>query len=403
MGVMLLVFTPVPYVDASAASGFREKWQRIVVGAAGMVVELFLAAGRAVRVATRRAGPGPDARLQRHPDRRRVHRPLQRQPAAPLRRLLHARRSAWRSPTCGRAPTGYLGYLCERYLFGRRGAAPVPSTAGRAGLVRPLRGDVVRLPRPRGGGHLAVSRREALPPRRGVRGGAASSAGSFVPAGKALVYFASSPRIRTRALRAITVTVVLIALVGGAVGLVPVPYRSRAEGVIWVPEEALVRASADGFITRVLAKPGARVTPRDSPSSSCATRLLPRAHDGAGSAADRSCERATTSSGRPTGSRADVIREELAYVTQQTRRTCAARMGELTVRAAAAGTFVVPVPEDLPGRFVRKGELLGYAVELGDGHRADRGAAGRHRPGPTTHGASGRPAGRAPGRGRCRP
>jgi putative peptide zinc metalloprotease protein len=60
--------------------------------------------------------------------------------------------------------------------------------------------------------------------------------------------------------------------------------------------------------------------------------------------------------------RADVIREELAYVTEQIgemRR----RMADLTVRAATDGTFVVAVPEDLPGRFVRKGELLGYSVE----------------------------------------
>ena len=34
MGIMLLVFTPVPYVNASAASAFRDKWQRIIVGAA---------------------------------------------------------------------------------------------------------------------------------------------------------------------------------------------------------------------------------------------------------------------------------------------------------------------------------------------------------------------------------
>src|SRR5215510_6620361 len=44
MGVMFLVFTPCPYVDASAASAFRAKWHRIMVGAAGMIVELFLAA-----------------------------------------------------------------------------------------------------------------------------------------------------------------------------------------------------------------------------------------------------------------------------------------------------------------------------------------------------------------------
>ena len=44
MGITLLVLVPVPYVDASAAWAFREKYKRILVSAAGMIVELFLAA-----------------------------------------------------------------------------------------------------------------------------------------------------------------------------------------------------------------------------------------------------------------------------------------------------------------------------------------------------------------------
>jgi putative peptide zinc metalloprotease protein len=44
IGVMFLVFAPMPYVDASAASEFRSKWRRALVGAAGMIVELFVAA-----------------------------------------------------------------------------------------------------------------------------------------------------------------------------------------------------------------------------------------------------------------------------------------------------------------------------------------------------------------------
>jgi len=43
LGVMLLVFMPCPYVDASTAWGFPSKWQRIFVGSAGMIVELFFA------------------------------------------------------------------------------------------------------------------------------------------------------------------------------------------------------------------------------------------------------------------------------------------------------------------------------------------------------------------------
>ena len=42
MGVMLMVFTPVPYMDATSAWGFRNRWHRLLVGAAGMVVEIFV-------------------------------------------------------------------------------------------------------------------------------------------------------------------------------------------------------------------------------------------------------------------------------------------------------------------------------------------------------------------------
>lgn len=44
MGIMFLVFIPTPYVDASTAWAFPNKWHRIFVGAAGMIVELFVAA-----------------------------------------------------------------------------------------------------------------------------------------------------------------------------------------------------------------------------------------------------------------------------------------------------------------------------------------------------------------------
>src|SRR5262249_11004806 len=48
MGLSLLLLVPVPFVDASAASAFPEKHRRVIVGAAGIMVELFLAALAAV-------------------------------------------------------------------------------------------------------------------------------------------------------------------------------------------------------------------------------------------------------------------------------------------------------------------------------------------------------------------
>lgn len=43
LGVMLIIFVPLPYMDATSSWSFRSRWQRIFVAAAGMVVELFIA------------------------------------------------------------------------------------------------------------------------------------------------------------------------------------------------------------------------------------------------------------------------------------------------------------------------------------------------------------------------
>src|SRR5687768_11709610 len=44
LGIMFLVLVPAPYVDASSAWAFPNKWQKILVGAGGMIFELFVAA-----------------------------------------------------------------------------------------------------------------------------------------------------------------------------------------------------------------------------------------------------------------------------------------------------------------------------------------------------------------------
>jgi len=44
MGVMLIVFTPLPYVDTTSSWAFRSRWHRALVGCGGMLVELFIAA-----------------------------------------------------------------------------------------------------------------------------------------------------------------------------------------------------------------------------------------------------------------------------------------------------------------------------------------------------------------------
>tara|TARA_R110000850_G_scaffold131791_9_gene252768 strand:- start:1234 stop:3387 length:2154 start_codon:yes stop_codon:yes gene_type:complete len=48
MGIMLLLMNPLPFVDASSSWAFRQKSRRILVAAAGMIMEVFLASVAAI-------------------------------------------------------------------------------------------------------------------------------------------------------------------------------------------------------------------------------------------------------------------------------------------------------------------------------------------------------------------
>lgn len=56
LGIMLMVFTPLPYMDATSSWSFRKRRERILVGAAGMLFELFAASCAALLWAN--TGPG---------------------------------------------------------------------------------------------------------------------------------------------------------------------------------------------------------------------------------------------------------------------------------------------------------------------------------------------------------
>ncbi|UPY37839.1 biotin/lipoyl-binding protein [Sediminicoccus sp. KRV36] len=55
-GIMLLLFTPLPYVDVTPSWGLRSRWQRAAIGAGGMLVDLLVAA--AATLVWTRSPPG---------------------------------------------------------------------------------------------------------------------------------------------------------------------------------------------------------------------------------------------------------------------------------------------------------------------------------------------------------
>jgi putative peptide zinc metalloprotease protein len=181
-----------------------------------------------------------------------------------------------------------------------------------------------------------------------------------MPLGKALHFLFTSPKLRRRQIRAFTTTALLAGGVAALIFFYPVPLRTQAEGVVWIPEDAFVRAGADGFVERVALPSGTRTTTGER-LIVCEDPLLPARIRVLES---RLRELRATYDAQWIDDRvaAAVTAEEMAQVTAElddARR----RTEELTVFSPRDGWFVMPDADDLPGRFVRRGELLGYVLD----------------------------------------
>lgn len=359
MGVMILVLTPVPYVDASSAWSFRSKWQRVLVGGAGMVVEVFIAALALFLWLNLEPGllrsvcyntiiiAGVSTVLFN---------------ANPLLRFdgYYMLMDYLEIPNLRQRATQYLIYLCERYLFGRRDAEPpVLSRGERTWFVLfSVTSFLYRI--------LVIIAILFLLGEISLLLGlifAVSTAIAWfaLPAMKITSYLFNSPRIRRVRGRAVFATLSVLGLVALLLTALPLPLRTVAEGVIWVPEEGIVRATGEGFVVKVVATPGMRVRRGDvlveledrelrmqvEVLEAQARELLAR---------HRQVERENRV-------QAQLFLEQLAYIEESLARA-RERVAELTVTSQAHGRFVMPAAGDMPGRFVRKGQTLAHVVDV---------------------------------------
>ena len=358
MGVMVLVVTPVPYVDASASSAFPGKWHRVLVGAGGMLVEVFLAA-IAVYVWVA-AEPG-------------VLRAVAYNVIAiagistilfnanPLLRFdgYHILVDAIEIPNLRQRATTYFQYVVERYGFGRRDAEPPAASPGEkrwftgfsilSFLYRVLVTIGILMVLASTYFWLAV-----------ILGTVAVVAWILLPVARGIHFLAMSPRLRGVRFRAVAATAAAALLVL-ALLFVPMPFRTMTEGVVWLPEESYVRPETEGFVERVVAAVGTVVKTGDP--------LLVLRNDEvrAGKAIlDGQVREARARYAQALASdpvKAAIAREDLRYKERDLARATE-RVEALTVRARTHGTFVMPAPDNAPGRYAGRGELLGFVVAL---------------------------------------
>jgi putative peptide zinc metalloprotease protein len=182
---------------------------------------------------------------------------------------------------------------------------------------------------------------------------------AVLPVVRGIRHLTGSPNLQRHRTRAITVCTVGVALIAAFLLYVPIPYHTEVEGVIWLQDQALVRAGADGFIADILAQPATYVLKGEPLVRSVDPQLTARLHIGEARVAQW---RATYAN--------DLVQdrvkaEEARQKLLQEQAQLAAiqeRAAELTVRAQTDGTFIVPQMGDLPGRYHHKGDLIAYVI-----------------------------------------
>lgn len=357
LGVILLVLLPVPYVEASASTTFRSKYQRAMVGAAGVTVELFIAAlafqlwllvepgiVRAILynvmviagVSTLIFNGNPLLRYDAY---------------YILADLIEI-------PNLGARSLRYWSYLLERYLLGAQDLDPPYASRGEKAwfIVYGAASSVYRV-------FVTILIALFIAGRFFFVGVLlaiwAVGAMAIFPIVRGVRHLSSSPRLRGNRSRAVAVTTGLIAAIAGFIFFIPIPYHAYAEGVIWLQEDALVRVGADGFLSQILVEPGTSVVK----GQSILRFVNPQAIATLKAAEARVQEWEADYNDELVRDRTKAM-VTLARLAQERGELAVARerVGDLTLRAQTSGVFMVPDANDLDGRYYHKGDLLAYVI-----------------------------------------
>jgi len=361
MGVMFLVLMPVPFVDASGANVFPDKRRRMVVAAAGILVEIFVAAlallvwvavepGIVRSFAYTVIWIGGVSTLLFN--------------ANPLLRFDgYFVLSDWLEiPNLGARSNQYLGYLLQKHVFGLAKVRCPVRAPGEVGwfVVYGISAFVYRI-------LIVLGIALFLAGRFFVLGVLLAllclSTQILMPVVKHVSSVLSSPHFGDNRGRILATSSAAIVGLAAALLLLPIPLYTTARGVVWLPERAQVRAGTDAFVTQVLV---------DSNTTVRAGDPVLKAHDPlletrvAVLTAELRALRALHHEERIEDlARAQLTEEEIATVEASLARALE-RQGEVVIRSPDTGELVLPRVDDLVGRFVRQGEIVGYVLGAGE-------------------------------------
>jgi putative peptide zinc metalloprotease protein len=345
MGINFLLFMPVPYVNVSTATHFRSRYKRILVSAAGILVESLLAAlGLLLFLAVQ---PG-----------------LTQSIGFSIFLIVkydgyYMLADALGIPNLFQRSSQYWQYLFQRYLFGLRDAVSPANAPGEAPwfVAYSLLSLAYRL------GILWFIL--AVVTEKFFYVGLLLAIWLIglqilLPLYKALRYLLASPALQKKRNRALVSSGGLAVLLVAVFGFMPIPSYTMNEGVVWQPDEVRLRAEHDGFV-------GALKVENNQPVSAGMPLLslhdpFLRSEARIAQARVRELKSRYRASRASSHIEAGMVREEL-QVAESELRFIRDKASAMSVKAFKDGRLMLLEADDLPGRFLRKGDLLGYILD----------------------------------------
>ncbi len=357
VGINLVMFNPLPYVDASAANGFPQRHWRMAVSAAGVMAELAIAAialflwnaSNSATVQTAAlaviAACGVSTLLFN---------------ANPLARFdgYYLMCDALDLPNLQPRGRAMLAHFAQR-LIGVARADAMPETSRREAWIVTSYAVLSWLYQ------LLVIVTICYwlyqPYALIAIGLLLFSGWSLIasPVLRAAGSLMSDSRFNGRRLRVLATTggVLLVAVL--ALFVVPAPSFTVQQGVVWTPAEATVRAEAPGELVSLFVSPNRRVEPNQAIATLDNLELRSERETAQAKWQQLDIQYFNAMLGEPLEARRlglerDAVGVNLSRLDQQ--------LGAMTVQAPRAGQWIVPKDTAQPGHYYRRGDEVGYIL-----------------------------------------
>lgn len=361
IGVMFMLLAPLPYMDATAAWSFRNRWQRMLVGASGMFFEFFLAAIACIVWAN--IGGGPIKSIA-----------YNIMVVASVSTILFNLNPLMKFdgyyiltdfldiPNLYQNATEHLRYIFERWFFGKKDATTPSMNLKESFLytVYGLSAFVYRIVLFTGI-IIAVSRHYLL--LSVVMAMTLAFSWLMVPLFKFLKYLVNSPSlflVRTRA------TLVSLLLMGGITALtyyVPLPDTFTAPGVLQATLFKEVINGSPGKVHKLVAQPMTWVNQGDTLIILKNPTLEHKIQDILAQLDENKLRYYEAMSQAPENMHP--IRRQYEALEHKYKKLLHDQE-QLTICARISGLWISPDAHELPEQWIRKGDSLGTIVDTND-------------------------------------